>query len=387
MSKNAISTLQEFCAQTKQNTPIYNILENSNKTFTCIVQANSNAVSADGLSKKEAKLHAAYKMLTHILQDNPSATTAGPATNGQIATARHCVDGPRSAISQLQEMCAKYKLPPPMYEDEAKSGTDHQPMFTVKCMCSNQCTRGTGTTKKIAKENAAGQILVALNGQQLPTPTKMPLNNINAEQVAPLNDSHTINARGRLQEMCFNRKVSQPEFSDAVVSNAGNFTVTCRLQSYTKTGTGRSKKAAIQDAASQMFDMLEYRFETEICFNIRCEEIDFPAPEDIIKVYRQHRQITRPFDGEVMLNDRHSYFQRLSDTVRSQIRRVIDSNVEAAQKVEHIVNTLGCRYEIGPAKCGSTLHMFVMDGDYDVVIMDNSNELKQTVINYFKDMI
>lgn len=342
-------------------------------------------------------------MLPHLLSAQAIFTSSAAApANGQLlplaVLQQYCFDSEKSAIAQLQELCVKLKMIVPLYVDEAKSGADHQPMFFVKCVCNTEEKRGKGPTKKIAKENAANQMIAALTGRPQSTPTiAMPLsanaivNNI--EQVVAAAQSHNgdgaaINARGRLHELCTDRKVKPPEFSDAVTLVDGNFSVTCRVQKYMKTGTGKTKKAAIQDGALQMLDMLEYRFETEINFAIKCEEMDFPAPEDIIKVYRKHKKLTKTFDGEVMLNDRHDYFQRLTDVVRCNVRRIIDSNnVAAARKVEQIVNVLGRRYEIGAAKCGSAMRMFVMDGDYDVVVIDTDYELCQTVVNYFKDMI
>lgn len=62
----------------------------------------------------------------------------------------------KSPISELQELCAKNKLPYPIYKVENGSYLHHhQPRFTVSCMIGGQHFLGFGCTKQEAKTAAA----------------------------------------------------------------------------------------------------------------------------------------------------------------------------------------------------------------------------------------
>ena len=69
----------------------------------------------------------------------------------------------KSLISELQELMVKHKKASPVYhciEDKIIGNNLHE--FTIRVTCDNVIACGIGTTKKVAKENAAREILSIL---------------------------------------------------------------------------------------------------------------------------------------------------------------------------------------------------------------------------------
>ncbi|AHL67624.1 ribonuclease III [Chloriridovirus anopheles1] len=66
-------------------------------------------------------------------------------------------------ISKINLYCQKKRLNPPLYETLKKEGLDHRPNFRVRCSFESLAEFGTGPTLKIAKENAAAQIVELLD--------------------------------------------------------------------------------------------------------------------------------------------------------------------------------------------------------------------------------
>lgn len=70
----------------------------------------------------------------------------------------------KSSISELQELMVKHKKPLPIYEcieDKIFGCNSHK--FTIRVTCDNITVCGIGTTKKVAKENAAKAILAIID--------------------------------------------------------------------------------------------------------------------------------------------------------------------------------------------------------------------------------
>ena len=72
---------------------------------------------------------------------------------------RHA-QAPRDAKSALQEWAAARGLPPPIYEEVARAGPDHAPVFTVAVRVEGLGEeRGEGPSKRAAEQEAAGRLL------------------------------------------------------------------------------------------------------------------------------------------------------------------------------------------------------------------------------------
>lgn len=69
----------------------------------------------------------------------------------------------RDAKSTLQEWAQARGLPPPSYAETARSGPDHQPVFTVEArLATGETASGTATGKRAAEQSAARALLARL---------------------------------------------------------------------------------------------------------------------------------------------------------------------------------------------------------------------------------
>lgn len=73
----------------------------------------------------------------------------------------------RDAKSTLQEWAQARGLPPPTYAETARSGPDHQPVFTVEArLATGETASGTATGKRAAEQSAARALLARLEQQE-----------------------------------------------------------------------------------------------------------------------------------------------------------------------------------------------------------------------------
>lgn len=68
----------------------------------------------------------------------------------------------RDAKTSLQECAAQLGLPAPLYEELARSGPDHAPVFTVRVQVGPEAGTGQGGSLKSAQTNAARILLTRL---------------------------------------------------------------------------------------------------------------------------------------------------------------------------------------------------------------------------------
>jgi len=66
---------------------------------------------------------------------------------------------PQDAKSELQEFCQKKFKGLPTYQLVDRTGPDHQPVFTVQVQIRNKKAIGVGSSKKLAEQNAAENLL------------------------------------------------------------------------------------------------------------------------------------------------------------------------------------------------------------------------------------
>lgn len=72
----------------------------------------------------------------------------------------------RDAKSALQEWAQARAMPPPIYIETARSGPDHQPMFTVEVTLASGATDAAQAgSKRIAEQMAAGALLKRLEAE------------------------------------------------------------------------------------------------------------------------------------------------------------------------------------------------------------------------------
>jgi len=154
---NPIGKLQELHQQDlSHGPPLYDLIERTGEDHgpTFRIKATYRGLSAigEGSSKKQAKTVSASKLLSLIdssTDPNMIPTVKTPSFTGNM-------------VGELQEFCSVKGLNSPWYEEQGAIGPDHMRMFTMLCVLGDIKTKGEGTTKKIAKREAAQSLLEKL---------------------------------------------------------------------------------------------------------------------------------------------------------------------------------------------------------------------------------
>lgn len=102
-----------------------------------------------GKSKKEAKHNAAKSVLDQLIGQDEKL----------ITQKENVFKVDPNPVGQLQEACMTRKWPPPVYETEETTGLPHERMFTVCVYVNVYKEEGMGKSKKIAKREAAQNML------------------------------------------------------------------------------------------------------------------------------------------------------------------------------------------------------------------------------------
>ncbi|KAJ8416908.1 hypothetical protein AAFF_G00327860 [Aldrovandia affinis] len=144
----------------------------------------------------------------------------------------------------------------PVYVMEKAEGEAHHPSFVFNVTMGDIKCTGQGPSKKSAKHQAAEAALNILEIKPgLNNP--IPKNEDNGVGVEPHNQPNPI---GILQELALQRGWRLPEYSvcmEAGPPHKREFTVTCRMEALSETGTGNSKKFAKRVAAEKMAAKLQ----------------------------------------------------------------------------------------------------------------------------------
>ncbi|XP_072262236.1 RISC-loading complex subunit TARBP2 isoform X2 [Pyxicephalus adspersus] len=193
--KTPISLLQEYGTRVGK-TPVYDLLKAEGQAhqpnFTFRVSIGDTNCTGQGPSKKAAKHRAAEVCLSRlkvgdmfgVCEDNSAVLTVEPTEDSEIRpdmsppspTRDNTVDvkPPLSAqqsecnpVGALQELVVQKGWRLPEYTVTQESGPAHRKEFTMTCRVEKFLEIGSGTSKKLAKRNAAAKMLLQI--QKVPT--------------------------------------------------------------------------------------------------------------------------------------------------------------------------------------------------------------------------
>ncbi|KRY82360.1 Ribosome biogenesis protein bop1-B [Trichinella pseudospiralis] len=199
----------------------------------------------------------------------------------------------KSPLSLLHEICGKKGLTP-VYELLTSQGQGNESMFVYRLCIDSLVATGKGKSKKLAKQNVALNWLMMIVEQgnhrdwsisgQTPAEAKQFLERLVAhkddEQGGMNGDGITkpntvyVNV---LQQYCVQRHYLRPVFTEEGMCGAQHdqtFFVSVELGEYKKTGCGRSKKLAKQNAAHLMLEFLYNTPEEELNASLLIEKTD-----------------------------------------------------------------------------------------------------------------
>ncbi|KAG9338616.1 hypothetical protein JZ751_025454 [Albula glossodonta] len=139
---------------------------------------------------------------------------------------------------------------------EKSEGEAHHPLFVFNVTIGDITCTGQGSSKKAAKHQAAEAALNILEIKPQPN-SALPKMEDNGDGVGPHNQTNPI---GVLQELALQRGWRLPKYSVCMETGPPHkreFTITCRMEALTETGTGNSKKFAKRAAAEKMAAKLQ----------------------------------------------------------------------------------------------------------------------------------
>lgn len=161
----------------------------------------------------------------------------------------------------LQELAVKHGQSPPAYElipELTKQGT-HKNEFFYQVQAFEYVARGTGSSKQIAKHDAAKRMLQVLKEEKIYNPVENPVQGFvpgaPTLNIQPIKTS--VNCIGSLCELCEENNIPQPEFveiSDVGPPHFRQFTYDCVVNSVRTRATATTKKQAKQLAAKEMLE-------------------------------------------------------------------------------------------------------------------------------------
>ncbi|GFR06918.1 RISC-loading complex subunit TARBP2 [Trichonephila clavata] len=146
------------------------------------VRVNEVVATATGQSKKKAK-HAAAKAVLEALLTEEGGFKEGFLSDGVLVNAENLNDiiaeattappvdetSSKNPVGALQELCMKMRWQPPYYETEKATGLPHEKVFSIMCMVDNFQTSGEGKSKRLAKRQAADNMLIRLKALNIVT--------------------------------------------------------------------------------------------------------------------------------------------------------------------------------------------------------------------------
>lgn len=173
--KTPISLLQEYGTRIGK-TPVYDLLKAEGQAhqpnFTFRVSVGEISCTGQGPSKKAAKhkaAEAALKMLkggfgcpVGVSVDGFIAvdmSTEGDGSPSEMKTSGSSQQSECNPVGALQELVVQKGWRLPEYTVTQESGPAHRKEFTMTCRVERFVEIGSGTSKKLAKRNAAAKML------------------------------------------------------------------------------------------------------------------------------------------------------------------------------------------------------------------------------------
>ncbi|KAH0629067.1 hypothetical protein JD844_010848 [Phrynosoma platyrhinos] len=167
--KTPISLLQEYGTRIGK-TPVYDLLKAEGQAhqpnFTFRVTVGDISCTGQGPSKKAAKHKAAEVALRLLKKGNmlePAALEEARSSTMDVNAAVSPQQSECNPVGALQELVVQKGWRLPEYTVTQESGPAHRKEFTMTCRVERFIEIGSGTSKKLAKRNAAAKMLVRIH--------------------------------------------------------------------------------------------------------------------------------------------------------------------------------------------------------------------------------
>ncbi|KAF7240368.1 RISC-loading complex subunit tarbp2 [Varanus komodoensis] len=171
--KTPISLLQEYGTRIGK-TPVYDLLKAEGQAhqpnFTFRVTVGDISCTGQGPSKKAAKHKAAEVALRLLKGGNmlePAALEENRSSPMDLKSPVSPQQSECNPVGALQELVVQKGWRLPEYTVTQESGPAHRKEFTMTCRVERFIEIGSGTSKKLAKRNAAAKMLVRIHNVPL----------------------------------------------------------------------------------------------------------------------------------------------------------------------------------------------------------------------------
>lgn len=164
------------------------------------------------------------------------------------------------------------------------------------------------------------------------------------------------------------------------------FTVICQMSSIKRTGKFTTKKGAKQIAALAMLKVVQSFPNVEERQQVA--RVDVDPPERLFRTYCELKKSDIKH-VPIRLRDRHRYLLKLPIDDRQKAYEILMKNRinTARDKIDLACKALKLEYDIKDVPEQPNLKMFVLLGDYDCVLIEESDALCVRVIDYFENML
>ncbi|XP_066152290.1 interferon-inducible double-stranded RNA-dependent protein kinase activator A homolog [Euwallacea fornicatus] len=172
-TKTPVMVLQELTVKKNLGAPDYQIVFQQSGThvnrFDFVVRVAGVQAEGSGHSKQIGKHQAAHNALLKLEEigmynpsENPVAAFKVPLsgqTDSTSSSSSALFQPALNCIVELQNVCNDNKLPAPEFVEIASVGPPHNKEFTFECKISAITTQAKASTKKLAKQLAAKEMI------------------------------------------------------------------------------------------------------------------------------------------------------------------------------------------------------------------------------------
>ena len=173
-----------------------------------------------------------------------------------------------NCVGKLQEYAAKSKQAIPIYQTISALGESHCPQFTIEVRLGDLTAQGTATSKKLAKQKAARNMLAVIDSNTESRTKAVVEEADNVEIIA--NSEYKIesdcpefhftdNVVGQLQEYTLDRGFGHPLYQEGPSTGPAHlrhFIMYCSIGNLKMSGEGSTKKEAKRMAAKAVLDAI-----------------------------------------------------------------------------------------------------------------------------------
>ncbi|XP_016963972.1 double-stranded RNA-binding protein Staufen homolog 1 [Drosophila biarmipes] len=310
----------------------------------------------------------------------------------------------KSAVSALQEFCAKSKSIPPTYD--FIDGEDGGYVCKVELMEIE--AYGNGRSKRDAKHLAAANILRKI--RKLPGVSGL-LDECETKSVGDLCEELTNLNRDMLKELrdyCVRHEMPLPTIEivqQCGTPNAPEFVACCSVASIVRYGKSDKKKDARQRAAIEMLAVISNEADDmrpdkmQVVSSKPAEGLDVDETlEDLEaerrKKFNTYRELTDAGSVDntgLRLCDRHNYFKNFFPALKEAAFEAIRSDEFSSSKDKalSVMSALKITPSISTLESSSMepLLCVQLNCDFDVVFVSLESKIFEEIIEYFGTML